>query len=36
MGKLMGPPWRQDEKLAALAAWLTLAAASPWQVSGRR
>lgn len=28
MGKLMGPPWREDEKLAALAAWLALAAAT--------
>ena len=26
MGKAVGPPWRQDEKLAALAAWLGLAA----------
>lgn len=25
MGKPIGPPWRQDEKLAALAAWLALA-----------
>ena len=25
MGKTIGPPWRQDEKLAALAAWLILA-----------
>lgn len=24
-GKLIGPPWRQDEKLSALAAWLVLA-----------
>lgn len=24
MGKLIGPPWRQDEKLAAVAAWLAL------------
>ncbi len=24
-GKAMGPPWRKDEKLAALAAWLALA-----------
>ncbi len=27
MGRSMGPPWRQDEKLAALAAWIALAAA---------
>ena len=27
MGKLVGPPWRQDEKLAALVAWLVLAGA---------
>jgi hypothetical protein len=25
MGRSLGPPWRQDEKLAALAAWLVLA-----------
>ena len=25
MGKTCGPPWRQDEKLSALAAWLALA-----------
>jgi hypothetical protein len=25
-GKAIGPPWRQDEKLATLAAWLVLAA----------
>ena len=25
LGKTLGPPWSQDEKLAALAAWLTLA-----------
>ena len=24
MGKLIGPPWRQDEKLSAIAAWLLL------------
>jgi hypothetical protein len=24
-GKALGPPWSQDEKLAALGAWLTLA-----------
>jgi hypothetical protein len=24
-GKVFGPPWRQDEKLSALAAWLVLA-----------
>jgi hypothetical protein len=27
MGKRIGPPWRQDEKLAALVAWLALAGA---------
>ena len=27
MGRALGPPWRQDEKLATLAAWLALAAA---------
>jgi hypothetical protein len=25
LGEAVGPPWRQDEKLAALAAWLALA-----------
>jgi hypothetical protein len=25
LGKALGPPWGQDEKFAALAAWLTLA-----------
>jgi len=25
MGKRLGPPWRQDEKLAATAAWIVLA-----------
>jgi hypothetical protein len=24
MGKAIGPPWRQDEKFAAVAAWLSL------------
>jgi phosphoserine phosphatase len=24
LGRVLGPPWRQDEKLAALAAWLEL------------
>lgn len=28
MGRTLGPPWRQDEKLAALAAWLMLAPAT--------
>jgi len=28
MGKSFGPPWRQEEKLAALAGWLILATAS--------
>ena len=26
MGRALGPPWREDEKLAALAAWIALAA----------
>ncbi len=26
MGRALGPPWRQDEKYATLAAWLALAA----------
>ncbi len=25
LGKLIGPPWRQDEKLSAMAAWIILA-----------
>jgi len=29
MGRALGPPWRQDEKLAALAAWLVLASPRP-------
>jgi len=28
LGKSLGPPWRQDEKHAALVAWLALAAAA--------
>ncbi|MBI3697617.1 MAG: hypothetical protein HY238_22630, partial [Acidobacteria bacterium] len=28
LGQAIGPPWRQDEKLAALVGWLALAAAS--------
>ncbi|HVT60516.1 MAG TPA: hypothetical protein VHR45_19235 [Thermoanaerobaculia bacterium] len=28
LGRPLGPPWRQDEKLAALVAWLALAAAT--------
>jgi hypothetical protein len=28
MGRALGPPWRQDEKLATLAAWMVLAARS--------
>ncbi len=28
MGKVAGPPWRQDEKLAAVAAWLILGTSS--------
>jgi len=28
MGRPFGPPWRQDEKLAALVAWLALAGAA--------
>jgi hypothetical protein len=27
MGRALGPPWRQDEKFATLAAWLALVAA---------
>lgn len=29
MGRAIGPPWRQDEKLAALVGWLALAGRSP-------
>ena len=25
LGKSLGPPWRQDEKLASMAAWIALA-----------
>lgn len=28
LGRLLGPPWSQDEKLAALVGWMALAAAS--------
>jgi hypothetical protein len=28
LGRTLGPPWRQDEKLATLVAWLALASAS--------
>ncbi len=28
LGRQLGPPWRQDEKFAALVAWLALASAS--------
>lgn len=34
MGRLIGPPWRQDEKYAALVGWLALAAAA--KASGAR
>jgi hypothetical protein len=26
LGRSLGPPWREDEKLASLAAWIALAA----------
>ena len=29
MGRTLGPPWRQDEKLAALVGWLAFAAETP-------
>jgi hypothetical protein len=29
MGRALGPPWRQDEKLATLAAWVVLAERPP-------
>jgi hypothetical protein len=28
LGRMLGPPWRQDEKFATLAAWLALAGAA--------
>jgi len=28
LGKLIGPPWRQDEKLSAMGAWIVLAGQS--------
>lgn len=28
LGRVVGPPWRQDEKLATLAAWLALASSA--------
>jgi hypothetical protein len=28
IGKQLGPPWRQDEKSATLAAWIALAGAA--------
>jgi len=30
LGKSLGPPWRQDEKLASLAAWIALAEAGKY------
>jgi hypothetical protein len=36
MGRLIGPPWRQDEKMAALIAWLALARASNASKTGAR
>lgn len=30
MGKSIGPPWRQDEKLSAVVAWLALGRRSPF------
>ena len=29
LGKGIGPPWRQDEKLSAMVAWLALSARRP-------
>jgi hypothetical protein len=34
LGRTLGPPWRQDEKLATLAAWLALAERSVGQAVG--
>jgi hypothetical protein len=36
MGKAMGPPWRQDEKLAAVVAWLALTLALRRRQAGFR
>ena len=33
LGKSIGPPWRQDEKLASLAGWITLVEAKRHQGS---
>ncbi len=35
-GRKVGPPWRQDEKLSALAAWLALAAKPSVRPAGNR
>lgn len=35
MGRLIGPPWRQDQKMAALIAWLALARASNTKTGAR-
>jgi hypothetical protein len=35
MGKPIGPPWRQDEKLCALASWLVLGNADEMALSWR-
>ena len=35
MGKAIGPPWRQDEKSATLAAWLALAADAQGSCKGK-
>jgi hypothetical protein len=34
LGRACGPPWAQDQKSAALVAWLALAAEAP--AAGRR
>jgi hypothetical protein len=34
LGRTLGPPWRQDEKLATVAAWLALAERSAAPASG--
>src|ERR1035438_3122297 len=36
MGKAMGPPWRQDQKFAALVAWLALTLAMGRRPAGFR
>jgi len=36
IGKAIGPPWTQDQKYAALAGWMALAANDPTSTTGTR